>query len=88
MIVQASLWAIRAFLKQPDDYIACIAEALCGGGDADTTAAMAGAMSGARLGADALPSAYVAAINDQGRWRAADFELLCSQLSDMFGLVR
>ena len=86
--VQAALWAILAFLCAPDDYLACIAHAIRGGGDADTTAAMAGAMVGARLGLDALPAPYVAALNDRGRWTAGELLRLCAELADRAGLRR
>ena len=56
--VQSFLWAVYAFLSFPDEYTACIAKAISGGGDADTTAAMAGGLSGARLGEGALPAVY------------------------------
>jgi ADP-ribosylglycohydrolase len=38
------------------------------GGDTDTMAAMAGAISGARLGTGALPARLVERLNDRGRW--------------------
>lgn len=41
------------------------------GGDTDTMAAMAGAISGARSGAEALPGNLMARLNDRGEWRAA-----------------
>lgn len=86
--VQSSLWALRAFLRQPNSFLPCVAEAIAGGGDADTTAAMAGAMVGARVGVDALPHEYVARINDRGHWRAEGFHRLCASLADKAGLVR
>ena len=35
-------WAVYSFLRSMDDYIQCIAIAISGGGDTDSTAAMAG----------------------------------------------
>lgn len=47
--------AIACFASAPDSYPAVIGRALTQGDDVDTIAAMAGAISGARLGAGALP---------------------------------
>lgn len=38
------------------------------GGDVDTTAAMAGAISGARLGLAAPPTPFVKRLDDKGAW--------------------
>ncbi|WP_199432917.1 ADP-ribosylglycohydrolase family protein [Qaidamihabitans albus] len=51
--------ALLAFLHNPDDPAAAIRYALRGGGDADTIAAMAGALAGARNGAGSLPQQCV-----------------------------
>jgi poly(ADP-ribose) glycohydrolase ARH3 len=48
--------AIAAFTMTPDSYPATIATCLCLGGDVDTLAAMAGAISGAYLGLSAVPT--------------------------------
>jgi poly(ADP-ribose) glycohydrolase ARH3 len=53
-------FAVYAFLAAPEDFERCLAIAMLNGGDRDTLAAMAGAISGAYLGEDALPE----------RWRA------------------
>lgn len=51
--------ALAAFLAVPDDARRAIRFAICVGGDTDTIAAMTGALCGARLGAAALPPAWV-----------------------------
>lgn len=48
---QTTLWALWCFLTNTDSYIGCIAAAIAAGGDVDTTAAIAGGISGARAGA-------------------------------------
>lgn len=73
------LWALYAFLRTPDDYRETIGTAIWPGGDVDTTAAMAGAVSGARLGPDGVPAALVEWVNDRGEWRGAALRDLCSQ---------
>jgi ADP-ribosylglycohydrolase len=40
------------------------------GGDVDTTAAMAGAIAGARNGLGAIPAALIEPLNDRGQWRS------------------
>jgi poly(ADP-ribose) glycohydrolase ARH3 len=47
--------AIACFARHPDSYAEAICHAISLGGDTDTLAAMAGALSGAYLGASALP---------------------------------
>ncbi len=55
-VVPSVLMAFYAFLRQREDFRACITIALRAGGDADTVAAMAGALSGAHLGCVGLPA--------------------------------
>jgi ADP-ribosylglycohydrolase len=73
------LWSLYAFLRSPDDYLEAVATAIAGGGDTDTTAAMTGAIAGARLGLEGLPSAMIARLEDRGGWRANDLEGLARQ---------
>jgi len=51
--------AITCFALNPGSYVDTIANAIFLGGDTDTIAAMAGAISGAMLGIDAIPSSLV-----------------------------
>lgn len=51
--------AIFCFLSHPCDFPATVVYAISLGGDTDTIACMAGAISGAHLGVDALPAAWV-----------------------------
>lgn len=50
--------AIFAFLSHPQDFVSTVAYAISLGGDTDTIASMAGAISGAYLGLDAIPSKW------------------------------
>jgi ADP-ribosylglycohydrolase len=67
-VTSSVLWAVYAFLRSPGDYWETLCTAIAVGGDVDTTAAMAGAISGAHLGLEALPSALTRALNDQQTW--------------------
>ncbi|HAO54009.1 MAG TPA: hypothetical protein DCR03_00260 [Gammaproteobacteria bacterium] len=49
------LMALYAFIRSPNDFTQTVETALCAGGDVDTTAAIAGAISGAYNGVSALP---------------------------------
>jgi ADP-ribosylglycohydrolase len=69
-VTPSVLWSVYSFLRSPDDYWETICTAIAVGGDTDTMAAMAGAISGARLGVDALPSGLLARVNDRGQWGA------------------
>ncbi|MDP9474905.1 MAG: ADP-ribosylglycohydrolase family protein [Actinomycetota bacterium] len=54
-VVPSVLWSLYSFLRSPEDYRQTIRTAIAVGGDVDTTAAMAGAISGAYLGLEAIP---------------------------------
>ncbi len=59
-----ALAALYAFLKSPTDYIATIDTTLRIGGDVDTIAAIAGAISGAHNGLGVIPSDLVRSVKD------------------------
>ena len=50
--------AIYTFLRYPDSFADVVGYAISLGGDTDTIASMAGAVSGAYLGLDAIPEAW------------------------------
>lgn len=66
-VIPSVLMALYAFLRQRDDFRACISIALRAGGDADTVAAMAGAVSGAHLGLKGLPARLKRGVLDAER---------------------
>ncbi|MDV6011277.1 ADP-ribosylglycohydrolase family protein [Haloechinothrix sp. LS1_15] len=59
--------ALLAFLTTPDDPVATVRYAIRAGGDTDTIAAMAGALSGARNGVAALPESWIARVEARQR---------------------
>jgi ADP-ribosylglycohydrolase len=67
-VVPSVLWALYAYLRTPTDYLSVVCTAISGGGDTDTTAAMAGAVAGARLGLTTLPYEEATKLTDQGEW--------------------
>lgn len=67
--------AIASFALTPDDYVSTIGNVILLGGDTDTMAAMAGAISGARLGQEAIPSVWLDALEDNGHGRTYIEEL-------------
>ena len=71
-VTPSVLWSLYAFLRSPDDYWETICVAIGVGGDTDTMAAMAGAISGARLGVGSLPGDLLGRLTDQGAWGADD----------------
>ena len=71
-VLPSVVWSLYAFLRSPDDYWETICTAILVGGDTDSMAAMAGAMSGARGGVAALPADLLPRLTDRGRWGAAD----------------
>ncbi|MBD2039387.1 ADP-ribosylglycohydrolase family protein [Microcoleus sp. FACHB-672] len=84
-VVGSVLWSLYSFLKTPANYWQTICTAIAVGGDVDTTAAMAGAMSGAYLGLAAIPQELGSRLNDRGSWRYAELVELankCYQLKN------
>lgn len=67
-VISSVMWSIYSFLRTPYDYWETICTAIRPGGDVDTTAAMAGAISGAYLGLDAIPSRLLHYLTDRGTW--------------------
>ena len=70
-VTPSVLWSLYAFLRSPDDYWETICTAIGVGGDTDTMAAIAGGISGARLGVEVLPPNLVQRLNDRGDWGSA-----------------
>ncbi len=68
-VISSVLWSLYSFLKTPDNYWETICTAIGVGGDVDTTAAMAGAVSGAHLGISAIPARLTGYLNDRGTWK-------------------
>ncbi|MEO8089607.1 MAG: ADP-ribosylglycohydrolase family protein [Gemmatimonadales bacterium] len=84
-VTPSLLWSLYAFLRSPDDYWETICTAIGVGGDTDTMAAIAGAISGARLGVAALPADLVGRLNDRGEWGADELAELaggCTAIVD------
>lgn len=82
-VVCSVLWSLYAFLKTPEDYWGTICTAISAGGDTDTTAAMAGAISGAYLGIGALPSDLTARLTDRGKWKRDELIELAHRCYDI-----
>jgi len=78
-VVSSVLFSLYAFLKAPSDYQQAITTAIAAGGDTDTLAAMTGAISGAYLGLEGLPSALFPYLTDQGSWGWAELVELAHQ---------
>lgn len=68
-VVPSVLWSLYSFLRTPEDYWETVCTAIVAGGDVDTTAAMAGGISGAHVGLDRLPLELAQQLNDQRTWR-------------------
>lgn len=67
-VIPSVLWSLYSFLRSPEDYWTTISTAITCGGDVDTTAAMAGAISGAYLGLGGLPGHLLVLVQDRGDW--------------------
>ena len=82
-VVPSVLWSLYSFLRSPDDYWQTICTAIAVGGDVDTTAAMAGAISGAHLGLTAIPRKLAGRLTDQGSWGFSDLTDLADKCYDV-----
>jgi len=56
---EAVLMALYCFLKSPDDFVATVRSGANTQGDSDSIASIAGGLSGAYLGVEALPAAWI-----------------------------
>ncbi len=83
-VVSSVLWSLYSFLRSPNDYMGAICIAISGGGDADTTAAMTGAISGAYLGLSAIPRPLAERLEDCGTWNYDD---LLALADSFYGVV-
>jgi poly(ADP-ribose) glycohydrolase ARH3 len=75
--------ALYCFLRHPESYAEVIHQAVFIGGDTDTIASMAGAISGASLGKDAIPPEWIDAIREE-TYSAARIEELADRLFKQF----
>jgi ADP-ribosyl-[dinitrogen reductase] hydrolase len=66
-VVETVASALYCFLQSPSDFVNTVSSAVLGGGDTDTTAAVAGAISGAYNGLHLLPAQLVALVEDSKR---------------------
>jgi ADP-ribosylglycohydrolase len=82
-VVSSVLWSLYSFLRTPDDYWETICTAIGVGGDVDTTAAMAGAVSGAFLGIGAIPRHLTALLNDRGTWKSEELIALAHRCHEI-----
>jgi ADP-ribosylglycohydrolase len=66
-VVETVASAFYCFLRTPPDFLTTVSSAVLGGGDTDTTAAVAGAIIGAYNGLHHLPAHLVAQVEDSKR---------------------
>jgi ADP-ribosylglycohydrolase len=82
-VTPSLLWSLYAFLRSPDDYWETVCTAIWVGGDTDTMAAIAGAITGARVGTAGFPSGLVRCLTDQGDWGAKELTELAHSCADL-----
>ena len=83
-VVPSVLWSLYAVFRTPGDYWETVCTAIAAGGDVDTTAAMAGAISGAYLGIGAIPADLASRLNDNGGWTVSDLTRLAESAAEKF----
>lgn len=74
------LWTLRCFARNKDCFLDAVADAILGGGDTDSTAAMTGALTGAYTGI--LGDAYhlIPRLNDRGEPLKNEISRVCETL--------
>lgn len=82
------LWSLYAVLRSPGDYWETICTTVAVGGDVDTTAAMAGAISGASVGLGGLPQELARLVSDQGEWEFQSLVEVARQLYELHVRLR
>ncbi|MHA1995984.1 MAG: ADP-ribosylglycohydrolase family protein [Candidatus Hodarchaeales archaeon] len=82
-VVPSVLWSLYSFLKFSDNFMKAITTSIVVGGDVDTTAAMTGAISGAYLGLNAIPTTLAKKVTDQGMW---EYKELCDLVDEVYKL--
>jgi ADP-ribosylglycohydrolase len=75
-VVSSVIWALFCFLLSPDNLWQTLGFCMAGGGDADSTCAMALALSGAHLGAGAIPRCVLELVHDQNNVETGGREAL------------
>jgi ADP-ribosylglycohydrolase len=78
-VTPSVLWSLYSFLRTPESYWESICTAITPGGDVDTTAAMTGAISGARVGIEGIPNDWVRRVTDRGEWGYDDLVKLATK---------
>jgi ADP-ribosyl-[dinitrogen reductase] hydrolase len=68
-VVETVASALYCFLRTPEDFLTTVSSAVMGGGDTDTTAAIAGAISGAYNGVSNMPKHLVQGVEHSERLR-------------------
>jgi len=63
-VIPTVLCAFYCFLRAPGDFVECVTGAICAGGDTDTVAAIAGAISGAFNGVSSIPRNLIDSLKD------------------------
>lgn len=77
--VEAVPMALYCFLRHPDSFEEVIHDAVYLGGDTDTIASMAGALSGAYLGKEGIPQRWLDTVRED-RYTPAEIERLADRL--------
>ena len=75
-VIPTVVWSLWSALKAGGDFMEAVLLAIEPGGDVDTTAAIAGAIAGTRIGRSALPQNLADLVHDGGSWRADELAVL------------
>ena len=78
-VLPSVAWSLYAAFRSPADWWETVCSAIQAGGDTDTTAAMAGAIAGARVGPAGLPGPLLERLTDRGTWGAGALLALTRQ---------
>jgi poly(ADP-ribose) glycohydrolase ARH3 len=82
---EAMPMALYCFLRHPDSYARVVHEAVFLGGDTDTIACMAGAISGAFLGATMIPGTWLEAVREE-KYTITAIQRVADRLFEKYGI--
>ncbi|MCH8906295.1 MAG: ADP-ribosylglycohydrolase family protein [Candidatus Heimdallarchaeota archaeon] len=79
-VIPTVLWSLYCFIRNQTNFLQAVKLAIWCGGDVDTTAAITGALVGARVGVEFIPPNLILPLNDRGNWKSRDLRDLCYDL--------
>ena len=82
-VIQTVMWSLYSVHRYPDDWRMAVALAIRVGGDVDSTAAIVGAIVGARLCESNIPTIWRDELHDRDLWTTNELAELCEEVAKL-----